>query len=96
VYWAGTHAQRFAALQDMLDGDGGDAHVGLSEAGDLDEYLRDLDAAPANGNGADARAYDDDLDQYLGELNLSDDDKEASDAANTPSPGGKPEQKEAT
>jgi hypothetical protein len=73
-------------VQDMLDGDGaaGHDHVGTSEAGDLDEYLKELDAekgdAGGAGNGNGAVDFGD-VDEYLGELNLSDeeDGKEATD-----------------
>lgn len=66
----------------MLDGDGDDAHEGVSEAADdIDEYLKELggdDDANVDGAqspaGEGAACDDDDLDAYLGELELSGDE----------------------
>lgn len=73
-------------LQDMLDGDGTGAHdhVGTSEGGDLDEYLKELDEGGADGAGGNGAVDFDDVDEYLGELNLSDDDAGESSVAGTP------------
>lgn len=76
-------------MQGMLDGDGdgADTHEGVSEAADdIDEYLKELSGADgvadAHGTGSgaggeDHAADDDDLDAYLGELDLSGDEGNA-------------------
>lgn len=74
-------------LQEMLDGDGTGAHEHVgSDAGDLDEYLKELDEKGADANGDFA-----DVDDYLGELGLSDDDVPKQDsppaAEHTPEKG---------
>lgn len=75
--------------QGMLDGDGEDAHEGVSEAADdIDEYLKELggaDDAPdgtegAQGAGGLEACDDDDLDAYLGDLELSGDEATAQDS----------------
>lgn len=63
----------------MLDGDGDDVHEGVSEAADdIDEYLKELggaeEAAGTEGGVAIDACEDDDLDAYLGELELSADE----------------------
>lgn len=71
----------------MLDGDGAGAHdhVGTSEGGDLDEYLKELDEGGADAAGSGGEEFTD-VDDYLGELNLSDDDEAGKDPPMTDSP----------
>eukprot|EP00892_Ulva_mutabilis_P010719 jgi/Ulvmu1/8019/UM004_0256.1 len=83
-----------AYLKGMLDGDGDDAHEGVSEAADdIDEYLKELggsdDSAEgaAGGDGAEGvgPCDDDDLDAYLGDLELSGDEGAAAQDEDVPS-----------
>jgi hypothetical protein len=72
-------------VQDMLDGDGDENndHAGVSDGegdNDLDDYLKELGADSEKPDGSDVAgaadgngANEDDLDKYLGELDLDGD-----------------------